>query len=100
MKASETSGTPMNWFQKQVANFEKSRFGAMTAMLTAQSCLGSVAAMCSLKTGSYVLLAICANVTMGSNGAFIAQSSGKWCLGLFYLSVITNLVILAINFFM
>lgn len=100
MKASETPGTSANWFQRQAANFEKSRFGAMTAMLTAQSCLGSVAAMYSLKTGSYVLLAICANVTMGSNGAFIAQVSAKWCLGMFYLSVVANLVIIALNFFM
>lgn len=100
MKASETSGTGMNWFQKQAASFEKSRFGAMAALLTAQSCFGSIAAMYSLKTESYVLLAICANITMASNGAFIAQVSAKWCLVLFYLSVVTNLVILILNFFL
>lgn len=99
MKASETSKTNLNWFQKQVANFERSRFGAMAALLTAQSCFGSVAAMYSLKTQSYVLLAICANITMASNGAFIAQVSAKWCLILFYLSVIINLGILIVNFF-
>ncbi|TSJ41932.1 hypothetical protein [Fluviicola chungangensis] len=99
MKASETSKTNLNWFQKQIASFERSRFGAMAALLTAQSCFGSVAAMYSLKTQSYVLLAICANITMASNGAFIAQVSAKWCLILFYLSVILNLGILIINFF-
>lgn len=99
MKASETSGTGMNWFQKQVISFEKSRFGAMAALLTAQSCFGSIAAMYSLKTESYVLLAICANITMASNGAFIAQVSAKWCLALFYVSVIANLAILVLNFF-
>lgn len=99
MKASETPDTNLSWFQKQVATFEKSRFGAMAALLTAQSCFGSVAAMYSLKTQSYVLLAICANITMASNGAFIAQAPAKWCLIIFYLSVILNLGILLINFF-
>nr|WP_294859631.1 hypothetical protein [uncultured Fluviicola sp.] len=98
MKA-EISKTNLNWFQKQVASFERSRFGAMAALLTAQSCFGSVAAMYSLKTQSYVLLAICANITMASNGAFIAQSPAKWCLILFYVSIITNLGILILNFF-
>lgn len=98
MKAPETIGTRVNWFQKQAAAFDRSRFGAMAAMMTAQSCFGSVAAMYSLKTESYILLAICANVTMASNGAFIAQVSAKWCLALFYLSVIANLAILIINF--
>ena len=100
MKASETSKTNLNWFQKQAVTFEKSRFGAMTVLLTAQSCLGSVAAMYSLKTESYILLAVCANITMASNGAFIAQAPAKWCLSLFYLSVLTNLGILLIHFFL
>lgn len=99
MKASETSKTKLNWFQKQITSFERSRFGAMAALLTAQSCFGSIAAMYSLKTQSYILLAICANITMASNGAFIAQVSAKWCLILFYLSVFINLGILIINFF-
>ena len=100
MKALENTGTRMNWFQRQAETFERSRFGAMAALLTAQSCFGSIAAMYSLKTESYILLAICANITMGSNGAFIAQVSAKWCLALFYISVITNLAILIINFWM
>ena len=100
MKASETPEKHLNWFQKQSINFEKSRFGAMSALLTFQSCFGSVAAMYSLKTNNFVLLGICAYVTMASNGAFIAQVSAKWCLILFYLSVVTNLTILLINFFM
>ncbi|MBL0280702.1 MAG: hypothetical protein IPQ11_10280 [Bacteroidetes bacterium] len=34
-----------------------------------------------------------------SNSAFIAQSPAKWCLGIFYTSVIANLVILLLTIF-
>lgn len=89
-----------NWFKKQMEHFERSRFGAMSAMLTAQSCFGSVAAMYSLKNNNFVMLGICAFATMASNGAFIAQVSAKWCLILFYLSVFANLAVLIANFFL
>lgn len=88
-----------NWFDKQAQSFEVNRFGAMTLMMTAQSCWGSVAAMYALKADNIVLLAVCAAVTMASNSAFIAQSPAKWCLGIFYTSVIANLVILLLTIF-
>ena len=68
-------------------------------MMTAQSCWGSVAAMYALKADNIVLLVVCAAVTMASNSAFIAQSPAKWCLGIFYTSVIANLVILLLTIF-
>ncbi len=89
-----------NWFDKQARSFEENRFGAMTIMMTAQSCLGSIAAMFALKIDNYVLLAICAAVTMASNSAFIAQSPAKWCLGIFYTSVVANLFVLLISLFL
>jgi hypothetical protein len=88
-----------NWFDKQAQSFEVNRFGAMALMMTAQSCWGSVAAMYALKADNIVLLAVCAAVTMASNSAFIAQSPAKWCLGIFYTSVIANLVILLLTIF-
>lgn len=91
--------TSTNWFKRQQENFERNRFGAMSAMLTAQSCFGSVAAMYSLKNDNFVLLGICAFATMASNGAFIAQVSAKWCLILFYFSIVANLGVLIANLF-
>ncbi len=97
MKAKEI--LKINWFDKQAAQFEQSRFGAMTLMMTAQSCWGSVAAVYALKINNTVLLAICAALTMASNTAFISQSTGKWCLSVFYVSVFTNLAILLFSLF-
>lgn len=88
----------VTWFDKQADKFEESRFAAMTIMLTAQSCWGSVAALWSLKNDNLFLLALGAMLTMASNAAFIAQGPAKWCLGIFYASVITNLIILVVNF--
>ena len=88
-----------NWFDKQAQSFEVNRFGAMALMMTAQSCWGSVAAIYALKADNIVLLVVCAAVTMASNSAFIAQSPAKWCLGIFYTSVITNLAILLLTIF-
>ena len=88
-----------NWFDKQAQSFEVNRFGAMALMMTAQSCWGSIAAMYALQADNIALLAICAAVTMASNSAFIAQSPAKWCLGIFYTSVIANLVILLLTIF-
>mgnify|MGYP003497899525 FL=1 len=88
-----------NWFDKQAQSFEVNRFGAMALMMTAQSCWGSVAAMYALKADNIVLLVVCAAVTMASNSAFIAQSPAKWCLGIFYKSVIADFVILLLTIF-
>lgn len=85
------------WYKRQAIQFEESRFGAMTFMMTFQSCLGSIAAMSSLYQQNYVLLSIVAVVTLASNAAFIAQASAKWCLNLFYTSVIANLAIILLN---
>ena len=88
-----------NWFDKQAQSFEVNRFGAMALMMTAQSCWGSVAAIYALKADNIVLLVVCAAVTMASNSAFIAQSPAKWCLVIFYTSVVANLIILLLTIF-
>lgn len=84
---------------KMEAKFETNRFGAMTLMMTAQSCFGSIAAMNALHQDNYVLLTICAIVTMASNAAFIAQSPAKWCLNIFFFSVIVNSILILITLF-
>ena len=84
----------MGWLTKQEATFEQNRFGAMTVMLTFQSCLGSVAAMLCIGNGSWGLVSVVAVLTMASNSMFIAQADPKPCIITFYLSVIINAAII------
>lgn len=83
-----------NIFERQLTNFEENRFGAMTFMMTFQSCYGSIAAMMGLKMDSTFALAITAAITMASNAMFIAQSPAKWCVGTFYVSIVLNSIII------
>lgn len=84
-------------FNDYLEFFEKNRFGAMTLMMTFQSCFGSIAAMYTFITNNMVQLALIAVVTMASNAAFIAQASAKWCLSIFAVSVLTNLLLIILN---
>ncbi len=79
--------------------YEKNRFGAMTLMMTFQSCLGSVAAMYTFVTNNMTQLAIIASITMASNAVFIAQAPAKWCLYTFLVSVLTNFILILLNNF-
>ncbi len=88
------------FIERQVIYYEENRFGAMTLMITFQSCYGSVASMLALMQNSMVVLALCTIVTMASNAAFIAQCPAKWCVRMFGLSVITNTILLLICFVM
>lgn len=93
----KTQTEKINWFDNQAAKFEENRFGAMTFMMTFQSCLGSIAAMTTLYNDNYTFLSICAALTMASNSAFISQSPAKWCLGIFYASVTINILLIIIS---
>ena len=83
----------MGWLTKQEATFEENRFGAMTVMLTFQSCLGSVAAMLCIGNGMWGLVSLVAVLTMSSNSMFIAQADAKYCIITFYISVVINTAI-------
>ncbi len=85
-----------NWLGTQAIRFEENRYGAMALMMTFQSCLGSVAAMLAMKDDNYLLLSFCAMFTMGANAAFIALAPAKWCLGVFYASVVVNAAVIVI----
>lgn len=85
----------MEWLAKQEATFEKHRFGAMTAMLTFQSCLGSVAAMLCMQNDLWLFVSVVAFLTMASNSMFIAQQSPKPCIITFYLSVVASALVIA-----
>lgn len=89
----------MGWLTKQEAKFEENRFGAMTVMLTFQSCLGSVAAMLAIQDGIWALVSVVAVLTMSSNAMFIAQAEAKPCIVTFYLSVVVNTLIILFTAF-
>jgi len=82
---------------------EQKRFGLLPILLTAQSCLGSVA-VCyisqleedSLQT---LLLILVAAVTMGANGVAIAQAPMKWVVfGALLCAVISTLALVVALF--
>lgn len=87
----------MRWLVKQERNFEKNRFGAMTVMLTFQSCWGSVAAMLAIQDDNWFLVSVVAVLTMSSNAMFIAQADAKPCILTFYLSVFVNAIIILLS---
>lgn len=72
---------------------EHNRFGLLPILLTFQSCLGSVA-VCYIsgleEQLQVILLAVVAAVTMGANGAAIAQAPMKWVIFGFILCIITS----------
>lgn len=83
-----------NWFEQQAAQFESSRFAAMTFFITMQSCVGSIAAAMSLDKDQIIPLMICAILTMGANAVCIAQGPAKWCVASLYASVAVNILII------
>lgn len=93
-----SNSTSLNWFVKQTQNFENARFGWMAFMITAQSCLGSIACGYILQNhASIVMLGICAAITMGCNALLIALASPKVCLIGFYLSIVLNTFFILVN---
>ncbi len=82
----------------QAERFESQRFAWMAMMIIFQSCLASIACMYIFqnKGGDFMFIA-CTMLAMGCNSLFIAQAPAKWCLIGFYLSVVINLIFIAIN---
>lgn len=86
------------WFNKQADAFEASRFAWMTMYITIQSCLGAIACAFILQNhASVFMLASCAAISMASNAVFIAQGDKKWCMAVFYLSLLANTVFILVN---
>ncbi len=86
--------------QRQIALFEQYRFGLLPIMLTAQSCIGSIAAMYIVKNGMNVVeLSTVAMLTMAANAVIIAQASPKLCLIAFYLVNTVNAAFIIYNLF-
>ena len=85
---------------KQMELFEKSRFGMMALMLTAQSIIGGVAAMFIMQNGMNVVeLCIVSMATMGANAVMIAQADSKTCLVSFYISNLISIAFIIANLF-
>lgn len=88
---------PLTWFDKQAINFEEKRFALMTIYLTIQSCLGGIVAMSALQMNNEPTLILASAITMGANALLIAQAPAKLCIGVFYFSIITSILMLSYN---
>lgn len=87
----------LTWLDKQAMNFEEKRFALMTIYLTVQSCLGGIVAMSALQINNAPTLVIASAITMGANAVLIAQAPAKWCVTAFYLSIISSVIMIAVN---
>lgn len=97
--ASPSSGS-LNWFNRMAVQYDKSRYGAMAIMMTAQSCLGSVACLYILRgDAGTAMLTTGVMATMMSNSLFIAQSPAKWTIAGFIASIVINTALIGLNFF-
>lgn len=94
--SSSTEQTSLGWFDRQVHQFEQFRYGAMTILMTAQSCFGGIAAFLALRSEGYAAVAISAAATMAVNAFFLTISPARISLIVFYLSVIVNLGVILI----
>ncbi|MBD98989.1 MAG: hypothetical protein CMO34_04025 [Verrucomicrobia bacterium] len=97
METTSTQAAQLNWFNRQVANFEESRFGVMAMMLAVQTCWGSIAAGLSYSNETILGLALCGTFTMLNNTVLIAQGPAKWCVGIFSAAIIVNTIIILIE---
>ncbi|MBL4709288.1 MAG: hypothetical protein JKY48_12705 [Flavobacteriales bacterium] len=99
METTNVKTAHLNWFDRQIANFEESRFGAMAVMLAIQTCWGSIAAGLSYTNDTIYLLAICSVFTMLNNTVLIAQGPAKWCVSIFTLATLANTAVILIEIF-
>ena len=89
-----------SWWNQQKKEFEDERFARMSIFLISQSCLGSIACAYILQNNfGNVALTVCIIGTMMCNALLIAQSSPKWCLRLFYGSILMNSLFIIVVFF-
>jgi hypothetical protein len=47
--------------------------------------------------GGDFMLITCAAISMATNSLFIAQSNAKWCMAVFYLSLLINSLLIIVN---
>jgi hypothetical protein len=87
----------IQWYQKQIIQFEKSRYGAMAMMIGFQSCWGSIAAGLSYDNPSMINLSICATASMMNNAILIAQGPAKYCVGIFSIATVANTAVILIE---
>ena len=87
-----------NWFTNSVIAFEKNRFGLMAAFMVLQVCLASIAVYYIFQNEAPIWhLAVIALATSASNAKCIAQASSKLCVGAFYASIISSVLIILVN---
>ena len=83
------------WLNKRAAKLENGRFGILAMYNAIQSCVGAIAVMKILQNAwGMFLMAVATALTIASNSVFIVQGSTKWCLILFYLSIVVNAIII------
>ncbi|WOD43715.1 hypothetical protein [Hwangdonia lutea] len=92
----------MNFYEKSLSNFNENYILYIPLSIIFQSCVGSIAAMYILINSTisefYLLeLTICVIVSMTYNAAIMAHLKLKWTFNLLILSLIVNIILIALN---
>jgi hypothetical protein len=91
----------MSTYQKLYATFEKDFFGCLTMGVLLQSIVGGIAAMYVLTNGTspmqMVQLFVVVAVSMGYNGAVMAQRPPKVVFNALLLSLSVNTLLIVAN---
>lgn len=93
----------MKTYNKILEEFKEFYLGYAVLAIIAQSCLGSIAAMCILKNGNDLIqmiqLSIIVLICMFFNGSILAQLKPKIVFNLFIISILLSLLMIVINIF-
>lgn len=89
-------------YSKLLSDFKEMYLAYIPLMIILSSCLGSVAAMYILMQERSILqviqLSICVIVCMTFNASILAQMKPKTVLNLLLISLLTNIILVFINF--
>lgn len=91
----------MNYYHKYLNDYKRGFLGFTTLGILGQSCLGSIAAMLVLMNGTspsqMIQLFFIIILTMGFNGAVLAQQPPKLLFNILITSVVVSAILIAVN---
>lgn len=93
-----TSKTQLSSYDAFLERLKFSYFGLICMTITFGSCLGGIAAMCTLQNEAPIWqLAVCMTAAMANNVAAIGQAPIKWLVNIFCITTLANIIMLLIN---
>lgn len=87
-------------YELWIESLNFSYFGIISMTILVGSIIGGIAAAVILSNNAPIWqLGLCAAVSMGNNAAGIGQAPTKWIVNSFFVSIITNGILILMNAF-